>query len=350
MKNMNLITRVLLIFPIMLLLILSLASCKAKHDSIEGQVSAASLEFGFEEIRRDILVPMCTNCHTGRHSAFENYNIVKVAANEILSRVKSQNQSFRMPKDLPPLSTDQIQKLERWVLAGAPEFAGIPPKPIATTTISFEEVHSKILKSNCIGCHSQFNNYQVVKKNISSIVSFVLDDKMPFALRPNQRNQPLSDELKETLSTWAEAGAPEFPGILTDSVDEVATSPKLEPTWISLRDNVIGPKCILCHNSTGPRAPTAMSTHSELRSWFAENPKLFDFKNPERSHFVAAILGRVDEDNEEYFYDPMPFNSDQDDIQEVIPEVTEAELNVILDWIRLGLPYDSQDIPASYGR
>jgi len=341
MSNSHFILTVLLI----LLSTMPLMSCKAEHDQVNTQISASSLEFGFEEIRKDILVPMCISCHTGRHNSYDSYAVVKVAANEILNRVKSKNQSFRMPKDLPALSEEQILRLERWILAGAPEFANRPSPPIAATDISFEEIHTKILKPNCIGCHSQFNNYQIVKKNISSILSFVVDDKMPFSLRPNQKNKPLSDELKNLLTTWAEAGAPRAPGSSTELDDDAVIDQELEPTWISLRDNVFGPKCILCHNSTGPRAPTSMATHLELRVWFSENPKLFDFKNPERSHFVGAILGRVDEENEEYFYDSMPFNSDQDDVQEIIPDVTEKEIEVILNWIRLGLPYDSEDSP-----
>ena len=55
-------------------------------------------------------------------------------------------------------------------------------------------------------------------------------------------------------------------------------------------------------------------------------------------------LGRVDEEVEEFFYDPMPFNSPTDDVPTDIDSVTSEELEVIKEWIRLGLPYSEEDL------
>lgn len=296
---------------------------------------------GFAEIKTQILEPHCISCHEKRHSAFQNYSTVKIAANKILRRVSSTDPQRIMPP--PPeasLPREKLSLLREWIEAGLPEFptgTGKEEKPIQM--VYFDEVKRDLLTPRCIGCHSQYNNYFVVRENLTSIYSFVLEKKMPFPRKKNQPVLPLKKAQLETLKNWIDGGA-----LYSKELPEPKDlGNELVPTWVSLRDKVIGPKCILCHNSFGSRAPTAMETHLQLRKWWGRYPELFNVKEPEKSHFIGAILGRVNEETGEFFYDKMPFNSPTDDVERDVPDVTEKELEVIKEWISKGLPYDRED-------
>lgn len=304
-----------------------------------GEV-VTNTKLDFATIKTEILGPKCISCHTGRHAAYDSYAVVKASLNSILERVSTQNPALRMPKDAGPLNSQEMAMLREWVQAGAPEFSKKEPVPEEKEEIliGFEEIKTKILTPNCVACHTHFNDYEPVKKVSGSLLSLVLSDKMPFPKRKGQEVVPLSKEDKDLLMAWVGQGAPEFAGVKSMPLPEA----ELKPNWISLRNNVFGPKCILCHNSFGPRAPTFMGTHTEIRSWFAKNPKLFNFENPNDSHFVGAIIGRVDDD--EFYFDTMPFNSSFDDVPTDISSVTEEELTVIEKWIELKLPFNEEDL------
>ncbi len=294
----------------------------------------------FATIKRVILDVHCINCHTGRHLAYANYAVFKLAAAESLRRVTSNDSGYRMPKTPEPaLSLDKQELLAAWIAAGANEFAetqpDLSPKPVQ---IGFDEIRRDLLVPfNCLGCHTNFNSYGTVRRLAPAIISYLATDQMPF---PQRRGSPVTlvpPVTKAKFNTWLQQGAPEF-------ADQPAATQRPEDpkaTWVYLRNNVLGPKCIICHNSYGPRAPTDMSTFKGLMAWSKKNPKLFDLKDPQNSHFVGSMLGRVDDD--EFFYDPMPFNSAADDISAVIPAVTPQELELIKQWIALGLPFNEDE-------
>ena len=62
---------------------------------------------------------------------------------------------------------------------------------------------------------------------------------------------------------------------------------------------------------------------------------LINYENPEESYLIGAIEGNFDQN----FYDPMPFNNTFDDVLFDVPAVTAQELEVIKEWIRLGTPF-----------
>jgi hypothetical protein len=302
----------------------------------------------FATIKTEVLDNYCINCHTGRHNAYENYAVVKAAVQQIAQRVTTSDSTRRMPKaPLPALPDDIKGKLLEWIGAGAPEFKTADGDDGKTDggddseekLIGFSQIKTEILKSyNCVSCHSQFNDYATVRRSIGSIVSLVSSNKMPFPKRKGQEIIPVSDEHKNLLLKWVAQGTPEFEDIPAKELPLV----ELQPTWESLRNNVIGPKCILCHNSFGPRAPTDMATYKAIQAWFKKSPSLFNFEDPEQSHFIGSIIGRVDDD--EFFFDTMPFNNSSDDIQGSVPAVTEDELNVIRKWIELKLPFNEEEL------
>mgnify|MGYP003683214727 CR=1 FL=1 len=333
----------------LLIVLLSVAGCgnykdvkNAPSEKPIAQVVKTKLDFA--TIKKEILKPNCIECHEGRHIAYESYAVVKASLSGIINRVTTKNTSLLMPKGGPALSKDAIAKLKEWMAAGAPEFAEEskedvkePSEPVVSG-IDFKMIKEKVLKPNCIACHTHFNDYEVVKRKSGSILSLVLSDKMPFPRRKGQDVKALSKEDKEMLMSWVGEGSPEEVG---DSNLELPPA-ELKPNWVSLRNNIFGPKCIQCHNSYGPRGPTFMGTHKELREWFKKSPKLFDFENPEESHFIGALIGRVDDD--EFFFDPMPFNTSFDDVLTDLSPVSTEEIEVIKKWIELKLPYNEEDL------
>jgi cytochrome c553 len=324
-------------------------ACTPRHDAplkTSNSTETVKTTMSFQKIRDEILKPNCVSCHTGRHNAYENYQVVKLAAQNILIRVTSTSSSNVMPPSSlnKPLSTEQIDQLREWIEAGAPEFAtddGNSDNTVDTQQppeefVGFNQIKEKLFKPKCIGCHSHYNDYNVVKRDLGSIVSAISTQKMPYAKRPNKPVEPLEDSLNQLLTQWVNQGAP-FSQAMPDGPNEDTL--ELKPTWISLRNNIFGPKCIQCHNAYGPRAPTKMDTFFELRKWHNKSPKLFDFNDPENSHFIGSMRGRVNPDNDEFFFDPMPFNSKADDVPTDLAPVSDEEIEVIKEWIKLQLPY-----------
>lgn len=319
-----------------------LIGCEAVHQAGQDLPPAEPGKFkttvGFQQIKDEILTPYCISCHGGRHAAYENYSIVRGAAQNILFRVTAKDSQVRMPPRSAGLPPELIAKLTDWVAAGAPEVAVGPEEPQSSpappaTALGFHDIKQKILRPHCMGCHTHYGDFAVVKNSLGSIFSLIMKNEMPFARKKNEPSTPLPEDLKQMLADWVNGGAPEYPG----GSDRPVPLPELEPTWLSLRNRVFGPKCILCHNSYGPRAPKAMGTYRELLAWADKNKALFNVKKPIDSHFIGAILGRIDDD--ELFFDSMPFNSPRDDVPTDIPAVTPAELQVIQTWISLDLPF-----------
>ncbi|MCB0420127.1 MAG: hypothetical protein KDD61_03975 [Bdellovibrionales bacterium] len=317
--------------------------CHAVHDTpVDERPQQKLSSVGFEQIRKEILEPHCLNCHEKRHSSYSNYSVVRLASQRILQRIASKDPKKVMPpRSSEGLNEDQIRLLTEWIEAGAPRIANKPSLPEPENNVYFDRVKKDLLEPRCIGCHSHFRSYEIVFSEITSIYSQILNGKMPFPQKKGQVVEPLTQEQFDLMKNWVDGGAQ----FTKENPNPSTVILKLEPTWISLRNLVFGKKCILCHNSYGSRAPTAMESHSQLRLWWSKYPELFNIAQPEKSHFVGAILGRVDEDSGELFYDKMPFNSDTDDVQRDIPDVTNEELRVIQEWIGRGLPYDSEDQP-----
>lgn len=289
----------------------------------------------FAKVSRLVLKPYCIDCHKGQHKAYVSYGIVKSQAAGILARIQPQA-AGRMPEGGPPLDPQLVQLFADWVKAGAPEFSKSTTPTSPTSTITFAEVKEKVFKKyNCTECHSQYNSYYPVKQKIGAIVSLVTENKMPFARKKGEAVEFVSDADKKLLLDWANQGAPAVAGHTGEF--EV---PALQPTWVSLRDQVFGPKCILCHNSFGKRAPTVMGTYQEVQEWFVKNPKLFNFEDPNASYFISGILGRF----EDGFFSTMPYSSSTDDIFTPIPDVTDHEMEMIQEWIKRKLPFNEDEL------
>ncbi|MCB0411443.1 MAG: hypothetical protein KDD22_02885 [Bdellovibrionales bacterium] len=304
-------------------------------------IQGKTTDLDFETIKKNILEPMCMSCHTGRHAAFQNYGMVKASAAEILERVKALGNRRMPPVAEPQLDSQSLAQLEEWIEAGAPQFSkpiGPAPEEPKPASVGFEDIRKSIfVPYHCMDCHAQFRDYNTAKKSALSILGSIDSGAMPFPRRKGLAVEPVTSELKEMLKAWVEQGTPEKVG---ERPSEVIDRP-LEPTWVSLRNNVFGPKCILCHNSYGPRAPKAFGTFTEMIAFSFKDKGLFNQGSPIDSHLIGAILGRVDDD--EFYFNSMPYNTPSDDIEKKIEKVTDVELEMIQQWIALGTPYSRED-------
>lgn len=183
--------------------------------------------------------------------------------------------------------------------------------------LDFALVQNEVFRPACVTCHSQYDRYEDVKRDLSAILSSVESDRMP------KSGGPLSRRLKKVLEDWVAAGAPEIPGVQPADPQPVT----LEPNWGSVSRHILGPKCQLCHNPNGQAKFLDLSSREAI--WNARNglfpgaPKLIDFENPEASYLFEVIQDPTG---------PMPPPASG------IAPVTEEELLVLTEWVRRGLP------------
>lgn len=180
---------------------------------------------------------------------------------------------------------------------------------VPLTSLTFEKMNTDIFSSSCVQCHPGYADYNTVFNERDEILAAVLENRMP-------KNAPaLNDGLKSILSAWVRAGAPfGGRGNLPDPIE-------LEANWESLSKRVFFPKCVQCHNPNGQASFLDLSTRQkffEQRDYLLNN-----FEDVEQSYLIEILR-----DPEE----PMPPEwSDLD-------RLSEKEIEVIIQWIKNGLP------------
>lgn len=181
----------------------------------------------------------------------------------------------------------------------------------------FSSIKEIVFSPSCISCHQQYNNYASVLREISAIQNAVFANRMP------KSGPALNENQKSVLNAWIKKGAPEFKG--TPALPNVISS--LEPTWTSVSENTLFPKCLVCHNPQGQAKFLDLSSRQIIfinrNRLFAEGSKLIDFDFPEKSYLLEVL-----QDDEE----PMPPKWSN------IPRLSDDELKNIARWITLGLP------------
>ena len=180
--------------------------------------------------------------------------------------------------------------------------------------ITFKSISERVLEPNCVTCHSNYSNYESVKRELSSIQTAIELDRMP------KRGPPLTPTEKQLIAQWISLGAP------NDS-ERPPTAPRsLEPDWDSISVNLIFPKCLVCHNPQGQAKFVDFSTRQAFfnsRDRLFGGVKLLDFERPSESYIIAIVQDPVE---------PMPPPSAR------IPKLTAEEISVLTKWIELGLP------------
>ncbi len=144
--------------------------------------------------------------------------------------------------------------------------------------LDFANLQQKIFTPRCVACHTQYATYFGVKRELVAIRDSVKHNRMP------KVGGPLSDELKSSLEQWILAGAPEKEG----ETPKPDPSAKLEPKWISIFDNIIAPRCLVCHNPNGQASYLDLSTIEAVEA--ARDGIFGDGKNLSIRNFQKRVI------------------------------------------------------------
>ncbi len=138
--------------------------------------------------------------------------------------------------------------------------------PLAKASLDFNLIQARILKSECIMCHSDasgnaagvnLETYANVKKFIEDVQQTVVVEKtMP-------PGKPISNEDQQLLINWISNGAPEkinpsaqaqltedvLLAVIQDPGNTAPTESDLLPTYSSILKNILSDKCAKCHDA-----------------------------------------------------------------------------------------------------
>ncbi len=213
------------------------ASCSLKSaDSLkleseqqtDSETSIPAEQLSFQIVSEKVLKKNCTGCHAqGAGNAgginLETYaNVFEMKAlvrAEVFSRSMPPQQSGLILTDM------QIKIVTDWIDQGAKETPDpvapivTPPVPIPEpqpptappiVELSFKNVFEKVIKTNCLKCHSgsadvNLETYANVFDNRAAMKVSIENNSMP--LLP--RGKALTAEQKKLILDWLEVGAPE---------------------------------------------------------------------------------------------------------------------------------------------
>ncbi len=180
---------------------------------------------------------------------------------------------------------------------------------LPNNALTFKTVKEEVLKDNCISCHANYANYSDVLSDIEAIKSEVISGSMP-------KGSALSQDKKTLLLSWIAGGAQRGVLAIEPAPDENITT----ATYASINRNILQKKCIACHNPQGEVPWMDFSTRLSL---FNLRDELFNFSDAPSSYILEVITDSAE---------PMPPYDSPFDM------VTDEELSILTEWIRLGLP------------
>jgi hypothetical protein len=193
---------------------------------------------------------------------------------------------------------------------------------------TYSEVYATVLGPRCLKCHDQSDDLDVqsidsIRASLPGMLAQVRSRQMP----PPRKSPQLTESQISLLIRWLEAGAPvagpEAPQPQPESEPEREPEPEqgppLLPTYASLRENILVPKCLRCHSPGGRSEDAPLGSLEELLSLGIVNKE-----HPERSTLVRALRGEGT--------DLMPPPRSR------LEPLSEGEIAVIIEWIRLGTP------------
>jgi uncharacterized membrane protein len=211
-------------FALLLFAILPACSYRVEKEALDkAKVNPQAV--GFTEVQVAVLGPKCARCH-GFVATYEGV-IANLA--DISARVSSTDADFMMPPpNAAPLTADEKAALLGWIARGAPRVGGgeveqpaTPPSPPVPAPVpsppvppslppqlTYANVRDSVLVPKCARCHSALvNSYDEVLVNLSEIASRVRSP-FDFDQMPPPRAAQLTEEEKNLLLDWIEAGAP----------------------------------------------------------------------------------------------------------------------------------------------
>lgn len=186
-------------------------------------------------------------------------------------------------------------------------------------SVSYAQVRSEVFQSKCLSCHGNsggvnLESYPAAFQNLESIRKTVFKTKT----MPKSPFSGLDKHQSEVLLAWIEAGGPEKP-IGGGTVEPVPEPIPTEPTYLSIKKNVIDMKCLSCHRPGSDAGSIPMVTKEDLTE---SSLDLVVAGDPEESGLMIVL-----EPGARKFMPP---------VDSGISPVTEEEKNAIRTWIQNG--------------
>lgn len=144
--------------------------------------------------------------------------------------------------------------------------------------VSFQDVMTGVFQPKCIACHGSAGGVNLESaESASRYLQKISQSTLIEKRMPKRPYQPLTKEETLLLQAWIEAGGPDSPAVPSGPGQEnPGQSPppgdgnnppqasELQPTFESIRKNILVPKCLICHKAGGEVAHIPLSTKSDL--------------------------------------------------------------------------------------
>ncbi|MGZ5279382.1 MAG: c-type cytochrome, partial [Pseudobdellovibrionaceae bacterium] len=129
--------------------------------------------------------------------------------------------------------------------------------------VSYQDVMTADFEPKCVSCHGSsggvnLESYQNAKQFLAQIQqSTMIGKRMPKA-----PYSPLTNEEMQILAAWIQAGGPDAAqsGIPTEPPPAAA----LEPTFDSVKSQILDKKCTICHSPGGKAQNIPLLTKDDL--------------------------------------------------------------------------------------
>lgn len=175
--------------------------------------------------------------------------------------------------------------------------------------VTFGQVQKAVLTPQCIRCHSDYLDGRNVIAALPRIINRIESGSMP------PGGPRLSSNQIELVKDWA--------------LSQTNNARPLAPNWNSIRAQLIGPKCVVCHNPNGQALFLDLSTREAVEEArdriYGDGQKLIDLDNPLNSYILSIVQDPVE---------PMPPAPPFSDID----RLNENEIEILTEWIKRGLP------------
>ncbi len=139
-------------------------------------------------------------------------------------------------------------------------------KTLNKKSLGFEDIQY-IFNNACVHCHNGANpsggisvdNYDSVKASVGTVCSAITSLSMP----PRSAN-PLTPIEIQIIAKWVAQGAPEYPSPTGDPIP-TPTPGEIKATYASIRQLVLVPSCIDCHNASTHKGDIDLSTYAGVK-------------------------------------------------------------------------------------
>ncbi len=179
---------------------------KTQSDFEQVDSSVQKGNYGYEQVKRNVLDSSCVGCHATKNPILLTYAQVKAALPKIVNAVF-------VEKSMPPKGIKKIELaiLKKWIADGAPEVVNNPSPDPGTQPIPsgrpilWSQFKQLVFEKQCLNCHFKGNKDGISDYSDINIVRASIPTAMYLTLVTKQMPPPpvrLSLEESDAFSRW----------------------------------------------------------------------------------------------------------------------------------------------------